>query len=77
MSEFVKTKGIVFNYLKYGDNHLIANIFTRAHGRLSFFIRGSAKKKNKYKNILQPLNIVHLEFLFSPKRNCIILSLWK
>ena len=68
MSELVKTKGIVLNYLKYGDNHLIANIFTQTHSRLSFFIKGSAKKKNKYKNILQPLNIVHLEFLFSPKK---------
>ncbi len=65
--EKVKTQGIVLQTIKYGDNHLISHIFTESHGRLSFFIRGSSKK-NKYRNLLFPLSILKIDFLFSEKK---------
>ena len=66
--EAVKTQGIVLQNIKYGDNNLISHIFTESHGRLSFFVRGSSKKKNKYKNLLFPLSILEMNFSFSEKK---------
>ena len=66
--ESVKTQGIVLKTTKYGDHHLISHIFTESHGRLSFFVRGSSKKKNKYRNLLFPLSILKIDFSFSEKK---------
>jgi len=66
--EIVKTQGIVLQTIKYSDHHLISHIFTESHGRLSFFVRGSSKKKNKYRNLLFPLSILKIDFSFSEKK---------
>ena len=66
--ENVKTQGVVLQNTKYGDNHIISHIFTESHGRLSFFVRGSSKGKNKYRNLLFPLSILNIDFSFSPKK---------
>ncbi len=64
----IKTQGIVLQTIKYGDHHLISHIFTESHGRLSFFMRGSSKKKNTYRNLLFPLSILKIDFFFSEKK---------
>jgi len=66
--ENVKTQGVVLQNTKYGDHHIISHIFTESHGLLPFFVRGSSKKKNKYKNLLFPLNILNIDFSFSHRK---------
>lgn len=68
MTGSVKTKGIVLQNIKYGENNIISHIFTKSNGRLSFFVRGGSKKKNKYRNLLFPLNILTIEFKLSTKK---------
>ncbi len=66
--ENVKTQGIVLQNTKYGDYHIISHIFTESHGRLSFFVRGSSKKNNNYRNLLSQLSILNIEFNFFPQK---------
>jgi len=67
--EIIKTQGIVLKTIKYGDNSLIAHIFTESHGRLSFFCKGALKKKNKLKNLLFPFSILKIEFSFAQNKS--------
>ena len=56
------TSGICLHYYKYSDSSVIAKIFTEKFGLRSFVLKGVRSKKSKNKlNLLQSLNIVHLE----------------
>ena len=67
MSETIKTRGIVFKNIRYGDKNLISDIFTESYGRLSFFIYGGNTKKKR--NIYLPLNVVEIVFQLDIKRD--------
>lgn len=55
------TEGIVLRVVKYGENSVIATIFTREFGRQSFMIHSARNKKAKHKTgFLQPLFLVDL-----------------
>jgi DNA repair protein RecO (recombination protein O) len=55
------TEGIVLHYLKYGENSVIANMYTREFGRQAYMLNISRGKKAKNKaGILQPLFLVDL-----------------
>ncbi len=56
-----KTKGVVLNYLKYGETSIIVRIYTEAFGLQSYIINGvrSAKAKNKIA-LFQPLTLLDL-----------------
>lgn len=56
-----KTKGIVLNYLKYGESSIIVRIFTEDFGLQSFIVNGvrSSKSKNKIA-LFQPLTLLDL-----------------
>ncbi len=55
------TEGIVLRLIKYGENSVIATIFTREFGRQSFIINSVRNKKSKNKTaFLQPLFLVDL-----------------
>lgn len=65
-----KTEGIVFKTTKYSETSVIATIFTKKYGLLSFILQGIRSNKNKNKgNILQPLNILNLEIYLKEHRN--------
>ena len=57
-----KTEAIVLHSLKYGDQRLIIDLFTRVHGRVSFIVPlpKSAKGKIK-KQYFQPLTLLNIE----------------
>ena len=63
-----KTEAIVLRAFKYGESKLIADLFTREAGRVSFIVtlpktpRGGQKKQ-----YFQPLTLVELEFDHRPK----------
>jgi len=64
-----KTKAIVLNHLKYGDNGLIANIYTETHGRKAFLIQGFYKHKSKFHpTFFQSLTLLNLEIDVNPRR---------
>lgn len=53
------TKGIILHSIKYGENAVIINIYTREFGRQAYFLNVSRGKKAKNKTgILQPLFLV-------------------
>src|SRR5690606_14746479 len=55
------TEGIILHYIKYGENSVILNIYTKALGRQAYILNVSRSKNSKNKTgILQPLFLVNL-----------------
>ena len=55
------TEGIVLHTVKYGENSIIATIFTREFGRQGFMMNATHGKKSKNKAVLlQPLFLVDI-----------------
>lgn len=64
----VKTEAIVLRSLKYGDNKLIVDLFTRSAGRMSVIAPLSKSGKSKIKKqLLQPLSIIEISVDVRPK----------
>lgn len=64
-----KTRGIVLHQIKYSDSGIVAWIYTKKFGRLSFLIRGMRKKKSGRHSILfQPMFIIDMEIYYRQKR---------
>ena len=55
-----RTKGIVFQAIKYKDNQIIAKIFTERYGLKAFIVRSGKSAKTSVMPLLQPLSIVEL-----------------
>jgi DNA repair protein RecO (recombination protein O) len=52
----VSGEGIILHYVKYGDNSIIATIYTREWGRQAYMVKCSRSKKSQNRSgILQPL----------------------
>jgi len=65
-----KTEGIVLKTTKYSESSIIAKIFTKKHGVLSFIVQGVRTSKNKQKgNLIQNLNLLNLEIYLKEQRN--------
>lgn len=56
-----KTRGIVLNYLKYGESSIIVRVYTESFGLQSYIVNGvrSAKSKNKIA-LFQPLTLLDM-----------------
>ncbi len=61
----LKTRGIVFRTVKYGETSVISDIFTEAHGLHTFIGGGvrSAKARMPY-NLFQPMTVVEMVSYF-------------
>lgn len=58
----IKTKAILLHHVRYSDNSLIAQFYTKEYGRLSVMVKGISSKKGSAKfNYFQPLNIFNTE----------------
>lgn len=65
-----RTTGIVLRYLKYGENSVIAHIYTKDYGRQSFIFKGVKSRKTKQKlNILQPLFLLDIPINYRDKKD--------
>jgi len=65
-----KTRGIVLNQIKYTDSGIVARLYTREFGRLSFMVKGMRSRKSGKHNILfQPLFILDLEVYYKTSRD--------
>jgi DNA repair protein RecO (recombination protein O) len=51
-----KTRGIVFNHIKYSETSLIVTIYTERYGRQAYIVNGVRGKKARIKaNMFQSL----------------------
>lgn len=63
------TEGIVLRYFRYGDNGVIAHIYTRDYGRQTFIFKGAKSSKTQRKvNFLQPLFLLNLPIDYRPQK---------
>lgn len=63
-----KTQAIVLHSIKYGETRLIVDMFTRAHGKLSFIVSLPKSPKSKIKKqYFQPLTMLEIETDVRPK----------
>ena len=60
-----KTKGILLHQLKYTDNAVIVQFYTKDYGRQSFIIRGvRGKRKGNQSALLQPMSVLEIVAYF-------------
>ncbi|OFX33157.1 MAG: DNA repair protein RecO [Bacteroidetes bacterium GWA2_32_17] len=70
-----KIEGIVLRTIKYSDNSLIIQLFTREHGRISCIAKGVHNKKTKFApSFFQPLTIFNAEIIFNNKKDISIIK---
>ncbi|MBC7411507.1 MAG: DNA repair protein RecO [Bacteroidia bacterium] len=65
----IKTKAIVLRCTNYGDNKLITRLFTEEQGVQSFISTKSARSKNKYTPLLQPLSLLVIDYKQVPNKH--------
>ncbi len=61
----ISTEGIVFTHTRYSESSAIIHIYTKELGMVSFMVNGifGKKKKNNFQ-LLQPLNLLQIEFTY-------------
>ena len=65
-----KSQAIVLHSIKYGETRLIVDMFTRAHGRLSFIVSIPKSPKAKIKKqLFQPLTMLEIEADVRPRQS--------
>jgi DNA repair protein RecO (recombination protein O) len=65
----IKTEAILLHHVRYSDNSLIAQFYTRDYGRLSVMVKGISSRKRSAKfSLFQPLNIFNIELYHYEKR---------
>ena len=64
-----KTRGIILHQIKYTDSGIIAQVYTREHGRQALLIKGMRNRKSGKHNVLfQPLTILEIVFYLRESR---------
>lgn len=57
----IKTRGIVLSHVKYGDNSIVVNIYTKLLGRQGFIVGNSNRNHRNIIPLLMPLSMVEIE----------------
>lgn len=66
----IKTRGIVFKTIKYGDTSLIVKIYTEALGLQTYLMQGVRKAKSKtHANLFQSLSLLELDAYARKNKN--------
>lgn len=61
MAELFKTRGIVVNYLKYGETSIITKILTEEFGMQSYIVNSVRTRKPRFSiSLFQPLTLLEL-----------------
>lgn len=67
--------GIVLRTIKYSDNLMIADVFTRSHGRMSFLVPVSRNRASRVRSVLfQPLSILSFSAPFRRGKSLVRVS---
>ena len=65
----LSTQGIVLKVFPYSNTSVICKVFTRIKGKMSFIAKGIQKPKNPTISILQPFNILEIQYYYKDGRN--------
>ncbi len=63
-----KTKGIVLQQIRYGDNSRIIHVYTEMFGKLVFMVKGLGKKSGHQRAVFFPLALLDLGISYKPGR---------
>lgn len=67
---FYKTDGLVINTIDYSDKYILAQIFTRQYGLITYMVSKSRSKNTKVpRSLFSPLALLHLEVEHKPSRS--------
>ncbi len=73
-----KSEGLVIKTIKYSESTLIAKIFTRNHGLLSFILPGvRSNKKAALGNIVQPTHFLSLDYYYQHTKKLLHIKEYK
>ena len=64
----LSSKGLVLKVFPYSDTSIISNIFTDDYGKLTFIVKGIRKPKKPLLSILQPFNLIELQYYYKRDR---------
>lgn len=65
-----KTEGIVLKTTRFGETSIIAKIFTKKYGLISFMLKGiRSQKATKTASLIQPLQMLQLDISVKDNRN--------
>ena len=64
----LSSKGLVLKVFPYSNTSVICNVFTDHYGKLTFMIKGIRKPKKPLLSILQPFNLVELQYYYKEDR---------
>jgi len=65
-----KTTGIVLNQIKYTDNGVVIQVFTREFGRQSFLVKGIRNRKSgKHAVLFRPLTLLEMVIYYKESRS--------
>lgn len=63
-----KTIGVVLRTVKYGDNALIADVYTRSRGLVAFMVKLPRSRKSPLRGVLfRPLSMLEIDFEYRRK----------
>ena len=65
----LSSKGIILKVFPYSNTSIICNVFTDSHGKLTFIAKGIRKPKNPLLSILQPFNLLELQYYYKKNRS--------
>ena len=67
---FYKTDGLVISIIDYNDKYILAQIFTREYGPVTYMVSKSRSKSVKIpRSFFSPLALLHLEVEHKPSRS--------
>lgn len=67
---YYKTDGLVINTINYNDKYILAQIFTREFGRVTYMVSKSKSKASKVqRSLFYPLALLNLEVEHKPSRS--------
>lgn len=70
----INSEAIVLRKIDYGETSLICTLFTKEAGKVTIIAKGAKKPKNPIGHILEPINILDVNFYNKPSRNIQILK---
>ena len=70
----LSTEAIILKSISYGDSSIISTILTKDFGKVSIIAKGIKKNKSTNRVLLEPINIVNINYYFKKNRRTQILK---
>ena len=70
----LSTEAIILKSIPYGDSSIISTILTKDFGKVTIIAKGIKKDKSTNRVLLEPINIVNINYYFKKNRRIQILK---